>query len=207
MTAVTIIGPGNVGSAVAGLARRAGASIQVLARDRDKAEALASEVGGTAGAVGDPLMGEVVVLAVPYPALGELAERYRDELEGKVVVDVTNPVDFATFDSLTVPPDSSAAAQLQDALPHAYVVKAFNTTFAGAIASGRTGESTTTVLVAGDDEAARNRVVELVTTGGLAAVSVGGLRRARELEALAFLQMTLAAQEVVSWGGGFSLEK
>ena len=41
--------------------------------------------------------GDIVVLAVPYAALPEIAEKYRDQLSDKTVVDITNPVDFATF--------------------------------------------------------------------------------------------------------------
>lgn len=207
MSKVTIIGTGNIGSAVAGLAQRAGAQVQVLAREQAKADALAAQVGGTAGTVGDAVSGDVVVLAVPYGALSELAGTYGAKLDGKVVVDVTNPLDFSTFDSLTVPADSSAAAELQAALPGAKVVKAFNTNFAGTLVSGQVGGAPTTVLVAGDDDGARAAVIDLVTAGGLAATSAGALKRARELEAVAFLQMTLAAGETIGWGGGFALQK
>lgn len=205
MSTITIIGSGNVGSAVAALAAKGGASVQVLGRDVEKAEALAAAVGGTAGTVGDLITGDIVVLAVPYPALAELAASYASQLKGRIVVDVSNPVDMATFDGLLVPADSSAAAELQAALPGANVLKAFNTTFAGTIASGQVGDVPTTVLVAGDDEGARTALVDLIRAGGLAAAGVGSLKRARELEAFGFLQITLAAQEIVGWGGGFAL--
>ena len=65
--------------------------------------------------------------------------------------------------------------------------------------------SPTTVLVAGDDEAARQALIDVVTAGGVRAVAVGSLKRARELEAIGFLQITLAAQQVIGWGGGFAL--
>ncbi|NLF04220.1 MAG: diguanylate cyclase, partial [Actinomycetales bacterium] len=87
------------------------------------------------------------------------------------------------------------------------VVKAFNTNFAGTLVSGQVGGAPTTVLVAGDDDGARAAVIDLVTAGGLAATSAGALKRARELEAVAFLQMTLAAGETIGWGGGFALQK
>ena len=82
------------------------------------------------------MSGQIVVLAVPYPALAELARR-GEQLAGKIVVDITNPVNFETFDSLTVPADASATAELAAALPAAKVVKAFNTTFAATLATGR----------------------------------------------------------------------
>ena len=205
-TTVTVIGSGNVGSAVAALAAKGGAQVQVLGRDQDKAAALAAEVSGTAGAVGEAITGEIVVLAVPVTAFDELVAAYGAQLEGKVVVDVTNPVDFATFDSLTVPADSSAAAELQAKLPGAKVVKAFNTLFAGVLAAGQVGgDVPAVVLVAGDDESAKSALIELVTAGGVKGVDAGSLKRAREMEAVGFLQMTLAAREIIGWTGGFAL--
>ncbi|WP_159792702.1 NADPH-dependent F420 reductase [Puerhibacterium puerhi] len=190
MATVSIIGTGNMGTAIAGIARKAGATVEVIAHaDADK-----------------PVTGDVVVLAVPFPALAEIAAQRGEQLAGKVVVDITNPVDFATFDGLTVPADSSAAAQLQSALPQARVVKAFNTSFAATLASGTVGEQTTTVLVAGDDDAAKAQVVDLVKGGGLRALDAGGLKRARELEAVGFLQMVLAAREQIGWTGGFAVQ-
>lgn len=207
-TTVTVIGSGNVGSAVAALAAKGGAQVQVLGRDQDKAAALAAEVSGTAGAVGEAITGDIVVLAVPVTAFDELVAAYGAQLEGKVVVDVTNPVDFATFDSLTVPADSSAAAELQAKLPGAKVVKAFNTLFAGALAAGQVGgDVPAVVLVAGDDESAKSALIELVTAGGVKGVDAGSLKRAREMEAVGFLQMTLAAREIIGWTGGFALRK
>ena len=64
---------------------------------------------------------------------------YGDQFAGKIVVDITNPVNFQTFDSLTVPADGSAAAELAAALPSSRVVKAFNTTFAATLAAKSVG--------------------------------------------------------------------
>ena len=207
-TTVTVIGSGNVGSAVAALAAKGGAQVQVLGRDQEKAAALAAEVSGTAGAVGEAIAGDIVILAVPVTAFDELVAAYGAQLQGKVVVDVTNPVDFATFDSLTVPADSSAAAELQAKLPGAKVVKAFNTLFAGVLAAGQVGgDVPAVVLVAGDDESAKSALIELVTAGGVKGVDAGSLKRAREMEAVGFLQMTLADREIIGWTGGFALRR
>lgn len=205
MTTVTVIGAGNFGSVVAGIAAKGGTGIQVLARDVEKARAVAGPLGGTAGTVGDEVTGDVVVLAVPYGAVADLVEVYPTAFDGKVLVDVTNPVDFSTFDDLVVPADSSAARQLQDAVPGAKVVKAFNTNFGGTLASGEIGSVPTTVLVAGDDADAKQTLVELVTAAGLQGLDAGSLKRARELEAVGLLQMTLAGAEKISWGGGLAL--
>lgn len=205
MTSVTIIGAGNIGGAVARLALTAGADVQVLTRDPQKAAAVDPAV--TPGTVGDPVTGDVVVLALPYPALDEVVGQYPDGFAGRVVVDVTNPVDFATFDALVVPAGSSAAAGLAERLPEARVLKAFNTTFAATLATGTVGPLPTTVLIAGDDADAKAALAGVVEGGGLRAVDAGSLKRAHELEALGFLQLTLAAGEKTSWTTGFALER
>ena len=92
-------------------------------------------------------------------------------------------LDFQTFDSLTVPADSSAAAQIAAALPHSAVLKAFNTNFAATLAAGTTGEAPATVLIAGDNTQAKALLADVVTAAGLRAIDAGALRRARELRA------------------------
>jgi hypothetical protein len=189
MAHVSIIGTGNMGQAIAGLATKGGNTVEVFGQnDTDK-----------------PVTGQVVVLAVPYGAVADVIARRADQLAGKVVVDITNPLDFETFDSLVVPADSSAAAEIAAALPQSSVLKAFNTNFAATLASGSVGELPTTVLIAGDDADAKSLLAGIVTAGGLRAVDAGSLRRARELEALGFQQLTLAAAEKVSWTSGFAL--
>jgi 8-hydroxy-5-deazaflavin:NADPH oxidoreductase len=189
MTNLTILGTGNMGQAIASVAAKGGHSVQQLGENDH----------------GTPVTGDVVVLAVPYPALSDIVARRGDQLAGKVVVDITNPLNFETFDSLVVPADGSAAAELAAALPSSRVLKAFNTTFAGTLAAGTVGPLTTTVLIAGDDADAKATLAEVVTSGGLRAVDAGSLKRARELEAVGFLQLTLAASEKISWTGGFGV--
>jgi 8-hydroxy-5-deazaflavin:NADPH oxidoreductase len=127
------------------------------------------------------------------------------ELAGKVVVDISNPLNFETFDSLVVPADGSAAAELAASLPQSRVLKAFNTNFAATLAARTVGGQPTTVLVAGDDAEAKALLLGIVGAGGLQGVDAGSLRRARELEALGFLQLTLAVGEKVGWTGGFAV--
>jgi predicted dinucleotide-binding enzyme len=189
MPNVTIIGTGNMGQAIAGVLTKGGATVDSLGHHDD----------------GD-VRGDVVVFAVPYTALTDVLSKFGDRLDGKVVVDITNPLNLETFDSLTVAPDGSSAAELAERLPGAKVLKAFNTNFAATLASGTVGGETTTVLIAGDDADAKAELAALVTAGGLRAVDAGSLRRARELEALGFLQITLAAAERIPWTGGFAVQ-
>jgi NADPH-dependent F420 reductase len=189
MALVSIIGTGTMGQAIAGVVGRSGNTVELLGQsDADK-----------------PVTGEVVVLAVPHGAVADIVAQRGEQLAGKVVVDITNPVDFGTFDSLVVPADGSAAAEIAAALPRSRVVKAFNTTFAATLASGTVGAQPTTVLIAGDDADAKSLLAGIVTAAGLRAIDAGSLRRARELESLGFLQITLAAAEKIAWTGGFAV--
>jgi 8-hydroxy-5-deazaflavin:NADPH oxidoreductase len=189
MTTLTIIGTGNMGTAIAAALAKGGHQVQSLGQsDADVA-----------------VTGDVVVLAVPYAALTDIVAQRGESLAGRTVVDLTNPVDFATMDALTVPADSSAAAELTAALPDSHVLKAFNTNFASTLASGSVGPLDTTVLVAGDEDQAKTAFAEVLVSSGLKAVDAGPLKRARELEALGFLQITLAAREKVAWTDGFGL--
>ena len=192
MAGFTIIGTGTMGSAIGGTLAAGGADVShVNTSDEGKAT----------------IAGDVVVLAVPYPALDAIVEAYGDQLAGKVVVDITNPLNFETFDSLVVPAGSSAAAELATKLPSSRVLKAFNTNFAATLASKQVGGLPTTVLVAGDDAAAKATLVDAVVAGGVAALDAGSLARAHELEALGFLQLTLAVREKVAWTGGFAVAR
>jgi NADPH-dependent F420 reductase len=189
MAHISIIGTGNMGQAIAAIAGKGGNTVELFdSSDSEK-----------------QVTGDIVVLAVPYPAVEGVIAQRGDSLAGKVVVDITNPLNFETFDSLVVPADGSATAVIAAALPQSRVVKAFNTTFAATLASGSVGPLTTTVLLAGDDAEAKVQVEQLVTAGGLHAIDAGGLTRARELEATGFLQIKLAASEKIAWTGGFGI--
>jgi 8-hydroxy-5-deazaflavin:NADPH oxidoreductase len=189
---VTIVGTGNMSRGIATRALAGGHSVTLLGHEAGKADALAGELSGDvrAGTVGDALAGDVVVLAIPYGAIDDVIGRYRDQLSGKTVVDITNPVDFSSFTPLSLQ-DGSAAAEIARKAPGANVVKAFNTTFAGTLVTGAVGGQPLDVFVASDDEGAKAAVRDLVESGGLRAVDVGPLARAHELEALGYLHMAL----------------
>jgi predicted dinucleotide-binding enzyme len=188
---VTVFGKGNMGSAIAGVFTDAGADVQVLDSHAD---------------ADTTVTGEIIVLAVPYQALSGIAGTFGAQFAGKTVVDITNPLDFTTF-SLLPAADSSATAELAELLPEAHVLKAFNTNFAATLAAKTNGSEPTTVLVAGDDEAAKASFSATVTAGGLRVLDAGALSRARELEAVALMQMSLAASEQISWTAGFAVVK
>jgi 8-hydroxy-5-deazaflavin:NADPH oxidoreductase len=190
MTSVTIFGDGNMGTAIANVLTAGGATVAHIT----------TADNGTATVTGD-----IVILAVPYPTLDSIVSAYGDQLADKTVVDITNPLNLETFDSLAVPDGSSAAAELAGDLPSSRVLKAFNTTFAGTLEARTIGPNPTTVLIAGDDSEAKAALSAAVTAGGLEALDVGGLNRAHELEAIGLLQLTLAVGQRIGWTGGFAL--
>ncbi len=191
MSRVTIFGKGNMGTAIGGNFEDAGNQVSYVA-------------SSTSENVTD--LGDLVVLAVPYAAVDGILDTYKDELAGKIIIDITNPVNFETFDGLVVPADSSASAIIASKVPEASVVKGFNTTFAASLASKKVaGEVQTTVLLASDDAAAKETVTTALEGSGLAVIDAGSLKRAHELEALGFLQISLATDEKISWTGGFGV--
>ncbi|WBM81117.1 NAD(P)-binding domain-containing protein [Cryobacterium breve] len=196
MTNITIIGSGNMARGIGTRAVVAGSGLQILDRDPAKAASLAAELGAevTSGTLTSPLTGEIVVLALPFDAAKEVVTALGAALSGKTVIDITNPVDFSTFDSLVVAPGTSAAEELAAlAAPGATVVKAFNTTFAGALVAGTAAGLPLDVFIASDSDEANAAVAAFVTAAGQRPIVVGPLRRARELEGFQFLVMTLQA--------------
>ena len=144
----------------------------------------------SAGEVGDPLAGDVVVLAIWYAAVDDVLGRYGDQLDGKVVVDITNPIDVDAFEPLDLEA-GSAAQEIAAKAPGAKVVKAFNTTFAGKLGQGQVGGQPLDVLIASDAEDAKETVTRIVTDGGLRPIDAGPLKRAREIEAVGYLHMVI----------------
>ena len=187
---ITVFGKGNMGKAFGANFEKAGNQVVYAGRDFKKA------------------LGDIVVLAVPYGAVEAIIGAHADELKGKILIDITNPVNFDTFDSLEVPADSSAAQEIQKKLPETVVVKAFNMTFAATLASGLVGgKEPTIVLVASDDAEAKQKIKEALEGSLLSVLDAGTLKRARELEAMGFLQISMAARKQFGWTGGFAVIK
>ena len=189
---ITVIGTGNMARGIATRALAGGHTVTLLGTELEKAQALAGELSGDVrtGTVGDPISGDVVVLAVWYQALDDVLGRYGDQLAGKTVVDITNPVDLQTYAPLTVEV-GSAAQEIAQKAPGGKVVKAFNTTFAGSLVEGELGGEPLDVFVASDDDDAKAMVRELAESGGLRVLDVGPLALARQLEGAGYLHMAI----------------
>jgi NADPH-dependent F420 reductase len=205
---VAIIGAGNVGKALATSITRAGHAVTLSASTPESARSAAEQTGASAAesnvaAVADA---DIVILAVPYASAGEaVAAEIAHAVAGRAVVDATNPMkpDYSGLATNGI----SAAEEFQKRMPEAKVVKAFNTLFAthqaDPSASGRPIDG----YVAGDDEEAKQRVLELVESIGLVPLDVGPLAAARQLEGMAYLNIGLNAANGWSWTSSWRLER
>ncbi len=209
---VTILGAGNMARAIAARLLAGGNSVTLLGRDPAKAAALAQELskqgkqGATVktAALGSPISDPVVVCALYYPIAREVVGSYKDQLAGKILVDISNPLN-QTFDDLATPPGTSAAEELAKIAPGARVVKGFNTTFAGLLAQGHVGGEPLDVFIAGDDAGAKETVTRLVEGGGQRVFDAGPLKRARQLEGLGLLSISLQGKMSKPWMTGVKL--
>ncbi len=192
---VTLIGTGNMGSALAKHLFAARHALTITGRDTPKGEALAKSVGATYLTDAPAKVADVVIVATGY---GDAISALRNvgDLAGKVIIDVTNPL-TPDYMGLTVGHSTSAAEEIQKAFPSAHVVKAFNTVFAPVLAGGPTlSGATVPVYLAGDDAGAKAAVEELVKSMGFLAVDAGDLKNARYLEPLGGLNIYFG------YGGG-----
>ncbi len=190
---ITLIGTGNMGSALARQLTRAGHTVRITARDPAKAQALAAANPGAVAAVpADALAGsDVIIVATGYadavPALRALGS-----LAGKIVIDITNPL-TADYMGLTLGYDTSAAEEIAKAVPDAEVVKAFNTLFAQVLADGPqfADGQIAPAFFAGDSERAKQTAQALIESLGFTPIDAGPLKNARYLEPLAALNIYL----------------
>jgi NADPH-dependent F420 reductase len=200
---IAIIGAGNVGRGLAGAATAAGHEVTVAAAHAENAVKVAEQVGAAAAAtVEDAAQGaDVVVLAVPAGVAAEVLAQVKGS--GAVVVDATNPVND-TFSDLTTA-GTSHAEQLAASVPGVKLVKAFNTVFASRLGDAEEAGRPLDGYYAGDDEDAKKTVAELLGSLGFRPIDAGGLRMARSLEELAFLNITLNGRHGWSWQSGWQL--
>ena len=194
---ISIIGAGNMARGIGTRFVAGGNSVTVAGRDQVKATALAKDLragkpgsDAVAATIEAALANDIIVLALPFAAARDFAAANATRLAGKVVIDITNPLN-ETYDGLATAPGKSAAEEIANLLPKSRVVKAFNTNFAGTLVVGAVDGHTLDVLVAGDDADAKKLVIDLVEAGGSRAIDAGKLERARQLEGLGLLGITL----------------
>ena len=189
---IAMIGTGSVGGALG--PRFAGLGERIVYGSRtpeaERVAALVERTGaGTKALAPDAAARacDTIVLAVPWFAV-EATVRSFGNLDGKLIVDVTNPLVFG--DGIVTGADvpaNSGAEFVQSLAPGAHVVKAFNTIYYTVMAVPETAGGPVSVLISGDDAAGKARVAKLASGIGFEPVDVGGLRTARYTEAMAVL--------------------
>ncbi|WP_103664777.1 NADPH-dependent F420 reductase [Gracilimonas amylolytica] len=147
---------------------------------------------------------DIIIFAVPHSAEKALAKQIRDVATQKVVISIANPVDV-DFENLTTRPDTSAAEELQEWLPHSKVIKAFNTTFAADFEQPVIDGKQTDSFIAGNDKAALRMVSELVETAGFNPVIAGDLTVSRTLERMQLMLMQLTIKNDYEWHAGWKI--
>ncbi len=192
MSSISIIGVGNMASALADRALAGGNAVEIIGRDPAKAKEVAAGGGATAGTFGTTPAGDLVILAVPYASALPVVAQYGDALAGKVIIDISN-TSSADVTGLVTPDGTSGAQEIAKAVPaSAYVVKAFNTVFGHILAQGGPLD----VLFAGDDAQAKASVSAFIESLGLRPLDAGGLDVARWLEGMGLVMISLASHGV-----------
>ena len=203
---IAIIGAGNVGRALATSFSRAGHQVVLATRDpQDAGDAVAATGARTAASVrGATEAADLVVLAIPFASVHDVAAEIRESVVGKPVVDVTNRMSFGA-NGVETDGSSSNAEEIAALLPAAHVVKAFNTLFASNQSDPILDGVQLDGFVAADDADAKTMVLNLVESVGLNPVDAGPLVRARQLEALAFMNIALQLANNGAWRSGWKL--
>jgi predicted dinucleotide-binding enzyme len=198
MSTISIIGSGNMATAIGTRAAHHGHTIELISRDPAKAQALADQIGhgATVGTFGARPAGEIVIVAVLYQGAVDVVTHYGDALAGKILVDITNPFNADASGVMTTP-GNSVSQQIAAAAPKsAHVVKAFNTIFGGAIAEDKPLDA----FYAGDDVEAKTRVSAFLDSLGMRALDAGSLEMAHALEWAGILLVGVA-----NHGAGFDI--
>ena len=202
-----------MGTAISKSISKGNYRLLLLANDLIKTQTLAKEiqeinpsadVEAIGCAVDASWEADIIIMAVPYHAEKEIAERIKDVANQKIVISITNPLN-ETYDGLVTAPDTSAAEELQKILPHSKVIKAFNTTFAADFYSPIIGGKAVDAFVAGDDEDALKNVAGLVSVAGFNPIIAGNLSVSRTLENMQLLLIRLNMKYNYNWLAGWKI--
>jgi 8-hydroxy-5-deazaflavin:NADPH oxidoreductase len=202
---IAIIGAGKVGKALATSSLRAGHEVTLSATNPEHAAAAAKATGATAAHSNtDAVKGaEIVIVAVPYDKLGEVFRGLGSAVDGKVVIDATNHIDLEN--PAAVLSELSNAEEIQKRHPKVHVVKAFNYAFSVRMADPKVDGKRLDGFVAGDDQAAKEKALQLVESIGFRPIDAGPLVMARVLEGMALLNVSLQIRHGWPWSNGWKL--
>jgi predicted dinucleotide-binding enzyme len=198
MTTISIIGAGNMATAIGARAASHGHTVEIMGRDSVKAQAAADQIGAgaTVGEYGSKPAGDIVFLAVLSASAVDIVTHYGDALAGKIIIETTNPFNEDASGVVTTP-GNSITQQIAAAAPEdTQVLKAFNTVFRNVIAADQPLD----VFFAGGNGAARAQVATFLVSLGMRPLDTGGLETTHALEWAGILLMGLAGN-----GGGFGV--
>jgi hypothetical protein len=198
MTTISIIGAGNMATAIGARAAAHGHTVEIMSRDSAKAQAAADRIGkgATVGEYGAKPVGDIVFLAVLYSGAVDVVEQYGDALAGKILIEITNPFNADASGVVTTPGNSVSQQIAATAPSDTQVVKAFNTVFRDVLAADQSLD----VFFAGGNAEARAQVAAFLGSLGMRPRDAGGLETTHALEWAGILIMGLARN-----GGGFGI--
>ncbi len=211
---IAIIGAsGNMGAAIAKALAKGNDRLLLISKEEEKLEVLKAaitnehplaDVEGMSCAMHGSWEADIIILATPYEAQADIAEKIREVASQKIVISIANPLN-TTYDALVTNPNKSAAEELQALLPHSKVVKAFNTTYAANFAQTVIAGKQVDAFIAGDNEAALETTAELVKTTGFNPIIAGKLSVSRTLEAMQLLLIQLTMKYNYNWLAGWKI--
>lgn len=211
---IAVIGAtGNMGSAISKSLSKGNYKLLLCANEQDKVQTLvqqiklqnsSADVESVDCSTEASWEADIIILALPYEAEKEVAEKIREMANQKIVISIANPLN-SSYNGLVTAADTSAAEELQKLLPNSKVIKAFNTTFAADFTTPVIDGKQVDAFVAGNDEDALQTVSELVTTAGFNPIVAGNLSVSRTLESMQLLLIQLGMKYNYNWLAGWKI--
>lgn len=189
---IAVIGTGMMGGALGTRLGSAGHRIIYGSRDPGKARvkqllAQSGEAASASTQIEAARAADIVIIAVPWKAVESVARSLRNELGGKIVIDVTNAQALAEDGLPEMVVETSGGEMVQGWLPDARVVKAFNTVGFHVVTDPERTKGPVTVPIASDHSNAKAAVRRLAEQIGFETMDAGPLRLSRTLERLSVL--------------------
>jgi 8-hydroxy-5-deazaflavin:NADPH oxidoreductase len=205
---VGIVGAGRMAAGIAHRLAVAGCALHVYDRDADSARHLVRAVDAPApgrvraAALETVLDAPVIILAIRFPGTVELARERAGQLAGRVLVDISTPLDD-TYERLVLGPTTSGAEELAKAAPQSRIVKAFNTNLAVTLPHGQIDGLALDTFIASDDAEAKATLIAALQGSGLRPLDAGVLSNSRVLESMAALAIELGDRYGLGQAFGF----
>lgn len=211
---IAIIGAtGNMGSAISKSLAKGNYRLLLKANKQEELVKLANEIKNNNATADVETIAcpteasweaDIIILAVPFEAEKEIAEKIKEVANQKIVISIANPLN-QTYDGLVTAPGTSAAEELQKILPDSKVIKSFNTTFAADFSTPIIDGKQADAFIAGNDEDALEIVKELVRTAGFNPIVAGNLSVSRTLENMQLLLIQLGMKYNYNWLAGWKI--